>query len=102
MQIVTNRNVIKQCLFCGKEFEPKNPKGVYCSDKCRVYANRGYKPKLPEDQVTLDNHWNSEVDRQIQIVEREKIPPERNTPLGRKTWEIEQRQKIEALRSLFK
>lgn len=32
--------VIKHCGYCDKEFEPKNPKGVYCSATCRVYAGR--------------------------------------------------------------
>lgn len=31
---------MKKCLQCGSEFEPKNPKGKFCSDKCRVYWNR--------------------------------------------------------------
>ena len=31
---------MKKCNHCGKDFEPKNPKGKYCSDKCRVYASR--------------------------------------------------------------
>jgi hypothetical protein len=26
---------MKNCLVCGKEFEPKNNKGVYCSQKCK-------------------------------------------------------------------
>jgi hypothetical protein len=28
------------CLYCKKEFEPKKPKAIYCSNKCRTYANR--------------------------------------------------------------
>lgn len=31
---------MKKCKYCHKEFEPKNPKGKFCSDKCRVYASR--------------------------------------------------------------
>ncbi len=31
---------MKKCLRCQKDFEPKNPKGKFCSDKCRVYWNR--------------------------------------------------------------
>lgn len=31
---------VKKCLFCQKEFEPKKKRSFYCSDKCRVYANR--------------------------------------------------------------
>lgn len=37
----------KKCEYdeCGKEFTPKNPKGRFCSDKCRVYAGRKNKNK---------------------------------------------------------
>jgi len=28
------------CLNCGNDFTPKNPKGKCCSDKCRVSWNR--------------------------------------------------------------
>jgi RecA/RadA recombinase len=32
--------VTKPCEQCKAEFEPKNPKGKYCSDKCRKAASR--------------------------------------------------------------
>lgn len=38
---------MKKCKHCGKEFEPKNPKGKFCSDKCRVYASRAVKSEKP-------------------------------------------------------
>lgn len=31
---------MKDCKFCHTPFEPKNPKGVFCSTRCRVYWNR--------------------------------------------------------------
>lgn len=31
---------MKKCKHCEKEFKPKNPKGKFCSDKCRVYFSR--------------------------------------------------------------
>lgn len=31
---------MKKCLHCGKDFEPKKPKAIFCSDKCRTYAFR--------------------------------------------------------------
>lgn len=31
---------MKKCKRCDKDFEPKNPKGVFCSDKCKVYWHR--------------------------------------------------------------
>lgn len=30
----------KSCINCGDGFTPKNPKGIYCSDRCRVAGNR--------------------------------------------------------------
>ncbi len=31
---------MKKCAYCGNEFEPKKPKAIYCSTKCRTYAHR--------------------------------------------------------------
>lgn len=33
---------MKQCIQCGGSFEPKNPKGKFCSDACKQkhYRNR--------------------------------------------------------------
>ena len=31
---------MKKCKYCNKDFEPKNPKGKFCSDRCRVYFGR--------------------------------------------------------------
>jgi len=44
---------MKKCIKCGGEFEPKNPKGRFCSDKCRVYWNRG---KNKPQEVVVKNH----------------------------------------------
>lgn len=38
---------MKNCLVCGVEFEPKNPKGVYCSTKCRMKGMRKKKAFKP-------------------------------------------------------
>lgn len=31
---------MKNCLQCNSEFEPKNPKGKFCSDACKLKFNR--------------------------------------------------------------
>lgn len=41
---------MKKCRHCGKEFQPKNPKGVFCSDRCRVYHGRGVSTKPPKEK----------------------------------------------------
>lgn len=54
---------MKTCQYqeCKKEFEPKNPKGRYCSDKCRVYASRK-KPKENETDRTFLTPGSSVTD----------------------------------------
>lgn len=46
---------MKKCIRCGNDFEPKKPKTVYCTDKCRTYAYRERQPKkveiLPPQEV---------------------------------------------------
>jgi len=32
--------MLRNCLYCGVEFEPKKPKAKFCSDKHRVYYSR--------------------------------------------------------------
>ncbi len=34
---------MKICSYCKNEFEPKKPKAIYCSTKCRTYAHRDKK-----------------------------------------------------------
>lgn len=40
---------MKLCLYCEKDFEPKKPKAIYCSNKCRTYANRKNRKLVPKD-----------------------------------------------------
>ena len=45
--------MIKQCKWCGKEFEPRHYSTKYCSDKCRKdfyrkYYRERYKHKNPK------------------------------------------------------
>jgi hypothetical protein len=44
---------MKECLHCKTNFEPNKPKQVYCSDKCRVYANRLKKSIYKEGLKTI-------------------------------------------------
>jgi hypothetical protein len=36
---------MKKCIVCGNEFEPKNKKGVYCSQKCK---QKDYRKQIAE------------------------------------------------------
>lgn len=40
---------MKNCLHCKNDFEPKKPKQIFCSDKCRVYSNRAKKTALKNE-----------------------------------------------------
>lgn len=55
--------MVKNCKKCGGEFEPKNPKGKFCSNKCKVYWHRA-NPK-----VTLKN-FNEQSKGTVKIVEK--------------------------------
>lgn len=44
---------MKQCIVCEKDFHPLNPKGVYCSSKCKmkdVRRKKGAKSHKPKPQ----------------------------------------------------
>jgi hypothetical protein len=40
------------CKNCKTDFEPKSPKAVYCSTKCRVAANRNKKQESIVTELT--------------------------------------------------
>lgn len=69
----------KNCLHCGNTFTPKNAKGVYCSDKCRVYGNRkGSAPKqeppIPPVTVTMPT---AEPGRTIKVNKSKQYKPKK-------------------------
>lgn len=114
----------ENCLYCGEKMESKTAKKKFCSDLHRVYYNREkfrgtiglipslikshpieYKPgKLSlkdflELQTVLLEEKNPHVDveeikRQIEAIKVEKLPPERNTSLGKKSWEFDRQKRI--------
>lgn len=43
-----NKKVTRKCLHCGKEFEPKTCRQVYCTDSCRLLAFRHRKKWLEQ------------------------------------------------------
>jgi hypothetical protein len=104
---------MKICKHCEKEFNPKNPKGKFCSDKCRVYYSRKKPIALPNFHTVvaetpqevveyvkevMDDQENEDIKRQIAAIKAEKIPEHRNkSSFGRKSWEIEQKNRIEEL-----
>ncbi len=55
---------MKTCQHCQSEFTPKNPKGRFCTTRCRIAANRGSKPKLK-----VEKKWKLKVDRKVKLVE---------------------------------
>lgn len=40
---------LNNCLYCGKEFEPKRKTAKFCSDNCRKYYNS--KPTVTQEVV---------------------------------------------------
>lgn len=46
---------MKHCAVCQTDFEPKNAKGIYCSNKCKMAAYR-LKRDSPETTQPLAQH----------------------------------------------
>ena len=98
---------MNKCLTCGEPIEQKKGKRqrLYCSDLCRVrhFQKNGKKTVKKEEpkQVPIAD-LNEAIFRQIAIVRAEIIPPHRNTIIGRKAWDAEQRQRIIELESKLK
>lgn len=119
---------MKACIVCGKGFSPKNRKGVYCSAACR---QRDYRVKraaeyaeykrwkaggvVGDEDTGVDRFKarggavsggvggksREEIMAEIRAIRAERIPPERDTPLGRRVWKYEQDKRVAELEGLL-
>ena len=119
--------MLRNCKFCNDTFEPKKPKAVFCSPKCRVYWHRENKVPIPiekgigkkaeiemKEKLGVDflisdqfahtcKQWdNDETIKRIESIKAEKIPKDRDTALGRKAWALEQQKRIQELENQLK
>ena len=77
----------KKCAQCGKEFERKHNRQIYCSDECRTEAKKlqdrkarlkwvnKNKKHLYQTQLgtrTISQHRNPNPDREHEIIQNEK------------------------------
>jgi hypothetical protein len=103
---------MKKCKHCGKEYQPKNPKGKYCSDKCRVYGNRGkvvidYVPPpiftSKDNLAKLDDAFKQPIKEQIEQLQKELYNcPKEYSETGRIIWRKEREKKIQSLQQQLK
>lgn len=77
--------MLRNCLYCGEEFEPAKPKQKFCCDKHRVYYNRG---KVHIHPLTED-----EVEQKKEPAAKEIQPPPGLTGIDLAIWKAEQKQK---------
>jgi hypothetical protein len=52
----------------------------------------------PKEVMVPGRDPKNSIQERIEAILAEKIPEQRNTPLGRKSWNLEQRQRVEALK----
>ena len=78
---------IRKCALCGKPFEKKHNRQIYCSDECRTEAKKQQdqkarlrwvnknKKRLYQTQLgtrTISQHRNPDDTREQQIIRNEK------------------------------
>jgi len=72
------------CQFCGKEFEPIRKTAKFCTNKCRIYFNRGIKENKKDldnlDSVTKKKEENvvsvtNVMDKLVSVTKLNKIQP---------------------------
>jgi hypothetical protein len=62
--------------------------------------NKAHEQPLAENEVIAPPEVNkAEIQAQIDAIRNEKIPKERDTPLGRRVWEADIRGRIAALKA---
>lgn len=120
----------EKCLYCDQKLEPKTTRQRFCSDKCRVYWNRDnakvkisdltqptsvLKPKeQPKTNFSINTTPHQKIapiagqaalgaiEDSIAKIRAEKIPKERDTPFGRKAWQMDQQKRIQELQKQIK
>lgn len=80
---------------------PKEEKGMKLDKFKKIIAETTPETKLMVSDM-LDKLDNSSILFQIKTIEAEKIPADRNTSLGRKSWNIEQINRIKELKNKLK
>jgi len=61
--------LLKKCVICEKNFTPKNDKGMYCGDSCRLKAFRSRKKKALEAENANPDFIPEAVARKFQQIE---------------------------------
>jgi hypothetical protein len=65
-------------------------------------TNYSVNTKPIQKLAPVDALRNADIQDKIWAIKSEKIPKERDTPLGRKAWELEQKQRIQELENKLK
>lgn len=54
---------------------------------------------MPKLEAAISEAAQKAIREQIAAIRAEKIPPERNTPMGKKAWQIDQQKRIQELQN---
>lgn len=60
------------------------------------------KPNDQSEKAPVDVIRNADIEDKIQVIRAEKIPKERDTVNGRKSWQMEQQKRIQELKNQLK
>lgn len=96
---------MNKCLTCGEEIEskPGKKKRLYCDSKCRLRRWQRNNKKQTRKKVLKTQNFasdpNDAILKQIEAIRAEKVPYNRDTILGRKSWTMEQQKRIQELQS---
>lgn len=73
---------MKQCGFCGNDFDNPKSKTLYCSSKCRTYAFRLRKKELIVAGTTPESTFVTEVNPKKPINHTHQVPKIKNAKVG--------------------
>ena len=105
----------KPCAFCGEPAEQTDGRRPrkFCTDTCRQkywQAKNKLKAAAKTEKTTavvkkmspsvkLAKNEPTDIEKQIAAIKAEKIPKDRDTIFGRKSWALDQRKRIAELES---
>ena len=125
---MSDKRLFMNCKNCDKELVqlPKKKVKEFCNSTCRsnFWQKQKRKKKKPSKEALSKPEYKTssaelakgiqsvtvvvatadqvDIENKIAAIRAEKIPPERNTVFGKKSWAIDQSKRIEELKNQLK
>lgn len=81
---------------------PKASVALHNAENKDQFTQTAHMTKKQFEALNEPIEKNEDIQRKIDEIRKEKIPKERDTPIGRKSWQIDQQKRIQELKNQLK